>query len=639
MQGHRLLRGVGILIIIVAIVYLLLAIGGAIWLGNRGVGDGWGTGWTGWLTIPLAGGAVFAALMLLVFGLMLFFLAKIDNNIAEAERRRMEAMVRPRAQPSVSGSRVATANLPDAPSVAAPVVAGTVAATAVAAAAVDEPVEETSTPAVELPVAAADAEIAVDAAAPWEDTRAGIEEPAAAAEAGEVVSVDEVSLPVEEVAGAADTVLPSVEIEEPLAEWGAAPVAAAAVVEAVEPEVALPELSRDLAVEVHELEVEAPPDLSDVEIPAVVVPTVEVEPVDAELERTDLPEVDVPEVVLPGAVEPLDAELAGVDMPEITAPELAVEAPAVELSEAALDDLNVPPVLPEEIELPRVDVSAPEVELETEDMSAPSVGITGAALAAGAVAVTHEPAPEPEPEPVALPAADARLPEVEITEVAPEPEVAAAEATLAAATGVPETEAAPATAPAEVSEVAQLKAEVASLKEMLAQLAAQLLPAAGAAAAGTAAAAAPAQPEPAEPPAAVNASNKLPGTDEVARIAAEMNAAGPRRPRTVAKPMPPELPAAAETPAPEPPVEVRAAAPADASEAVAPVVTPGEDNLEVIAGLGPIYAKRLRELGVTTFAQLADAPYDVLYKVTRGNLERVIKEDWRGQARRLAKKD
>ena len=37
----------------------------------------------------------------------------------------------------------------------------------------------------------------------------------------------------------------------------------------------------------------------------------------------------------------------------------------------------------------------------------------------------------------------------------------------------------------------------------------------------------------------------------------------------------------------------------------------------------------------TTYQQLAEASYQVLEKVTRGNLERVVKEDWRGQARRL----
>jgi predicted flap endonuclease-1-like 5' DNA nuclease len=100
----------------------------------------------------------------------------------------------------------------------------------------------------------------------------------------------------------------------------------------------------------------------------------------------------------------------------------------------------------------------------------------------------------------------------------------------------------------------------------------------------------------------------------VARIAAEMNAlkSKPNRPTPAA------TPGATTT--------VRALQPVNAA---------GEDNLEIILGVGPIYAKRLREAGITTYQQLAEASYEVLEKVTRGNLERVIKEDWRGQALRL----
>jgi predicted flap endonuclease-1-like 5' DNA nuclease len=547
---------------------------------------------------------------------MLFFLAKIDNNIAEAERRRMEAVVRPRVQPSVAEARVAAVNLPDTAVVAAP--AAAVATGAVLVSNRDES-EQIFVPAVEQPAATGEAEIPAPVVAPLDETFT-VEEEAPAVEFEEAPALDraavgEASIPADAVAAA--TVLPSVEIEEPAGEWGAATVVAAASAEMSEREADLPDVSRDLAVEVLELEVEAPPDLADVAVPGIAVAPV---------------------------VESLDADLAGVDMPELD----AVDAPEFALPEAEVDELNVPPVLPREIELPRVDVPAPEAEFESDDMSVRGMGVAGAALFAAGAAAAHETAPEPETEiePVVLPDADTRLPEIEIVDVEPEPEIAA-EAALAAATGVPEAEAAAAAAPVspETGEVAQLKAEVASLKEMLAQLAAQLLPAAGAAAVGAAAvgaAATPAQPEvaergpePVEPPAVVDTSNKLPGTDEVARIAAEMNAAAPRRPRTVAKPKPPETPAAEVAPAPQLPVEARA--PIEAVDAAPPVAAAGEDNLEAISGLGPIYAKRLRELGVTTYAQLADAPYDVLYKVTRGNLERVIKEDWRGQARRLAK--
>lgn len=653
MQGHRLLRGVGVFIIIVAFVYLLLAIVGALWLGRQGLGDGWGTGWTGWLTLPLAGGAVFAALTLLVFGLMLFFLAKIDNNIAEAERRRAEIAARPRVEPTVAASRVATVNLPSAAVAEAPAAAAAAAATgAVAAGAVavaagaDAPAGERV---VETEVAEAEA-----ASAPWQEPVVEVTAPEADAEAVAELESEAQAVSEAEVALADDaTVLPSVEIEGPDAGWGVAAAVAAVGIAAAHADDEEPDLA---AEETTELEVEALPavDMPDVELSRMDVPEAALPEV--ELLADDAAGVQLPEVLTAAVVvDALDADLADVDMPAIAEREadLTVAVPDH-------DDLNVPPVLPDEIELPRVDVSAPEADLETEAMAAGGIGLAGLALGAAALASREE----PEPEAADAPVGDTRLPEIEISEVSAEAELApageiAAAAALADATGVPESEAfapadgspaaatetAAATAAPEAGEVAQLKAEVASLKEMLAQLAAQLLPAAGAAAAGaTVAAAASAQeeparsPEPVEAPAAVDPSSRLPGTDEVARIAAEVQAANPRRPRTVAKPAAPEAPAV-ETPAPAAP-----AAPAtearEATPMALPAVTlPGEDNLEMIDGLGPIYAKRLRELGVTTFAQLADAPYDVLHKVTRGNLERVIKEDWRGQARRLAKKE
>jgi predicted flap endonuclease-1-like 5' DNA nuclease len=668
---------VGILIIIVAIVYLLLAVGGAIWLGNRGLGDGWGTGWTGWLTLPFAAGAVFAALMLVVFGLMLFFLAKIDDNLAEAERRRQQAVMRPRVQPSVAETRVATANLPAVSATEASGAAAVVVGTAAIATATAEPeaevialpggVEDTA------PEAVATSAVAVEEAeadAPWE-------EPVAAPDAPEVVGPEapaafEASSPSVEgalVAGAAAaTILPRIEMEEP-----AEDLPAVAAIKVDETGVALPEAERAVeVVDVVELEVEAPPVLEvseagilssearveegrETHLPEALLAAAAVHAVHEQRSAEDeIPEIDVPRVEVPGlvtgaAVVDASDELSGVDMPEAVAPDAALETPLPELPTASFDDLNVPPVLPDEVELPRVDVAAPETELETEEMSDRGISLAGAALAAGAVAAAiPEQEPEPQPETVAIDTAATRLPEIEITEVEPASAAVEADATLAAATGVPESETAPAPAPDAVTpqpnEVAELKAEVASLKEMIAQLAAQLRPAASAAAVGGAAAgaavaaAAAGEPEaparaqePSETAAAVEPSAKLPGADEVARIAAEVNAAAPRRPRTVAKP--PAPPPASEPATPE------ARAPEPATELVAPVIPPGEDDLEAIAGLGPIYAKRLRELGVTTYAQLADAPYDVLHKVTRGNLERVIKEDWRGQARRLSKKD
>ena len=104
---------------------------------------------------------------------------------------------------------------------------------------------------------------------------------------------------------------------------------------------------------------------------------------------------------------------------------------------------------------------------------------------------------------------------------------------------------------------------------------------------------------------------RLPGAEEAARIAAELKAlkaASGSRPRVdVAAPVEtPDLPQADRT-----------------------------DDLTLIKGIGPSYARKLREVGITSFAALAEAGDDLLEALTEGNLERVVRDDWRGQARRL----
>ena len=74
-----------------ALVYLVLGVIGAISLGGSGLGEGWSSGWRGWLTIPILAGTCLGFVALLVFGALLYFLAKIDNNLAEAQQRMAEA--------------------------------------------------------------------------------------------------------------------------------------------------------------------------------------------------------------------------------------------------------------------------------------------------------------------------------------------------------------------------------------------------------------------------------------------------------------------------------------------------------------------------------------------------------------------
>ena len=83
--------------------------------------------------------------------------------------------------------------------------------------------------------------------------------------------------------------------------------------------------------------------------------------------------------------------------------------------------------------------------------------------------------------------------------------------------------------------------------------------------------------------------------------------------RPVGKPAPVEKPAAAEKPAP--------------TEKVAPDPGKGEeqaDNLEVIVGIGPTYARRLQRAGIKTFGQLAALSADEVR-------EKIDIQPWQGE--------
>ena len=95
----------GIVIIAAALVYLVLGVIGAISLGGSGLGEGWSSGWRGWLTIPIFLATCLGFVALLVFGALLYFLAKIDANLAEAQQRIAAAA----AKPAVVSAPVAVA--------------------------------------------------------------------------------------------------------------------------------------------------------------------------------------------------------------------------------------------------------------------------------------------------------------------------------------------------------------------------------------------------------------------------------------------------------------------------------------------------------------------------------------------------
>jgi hypothetical protein len=69
-------------------------------------------------------------------------------------------------------------------------------------------------------------------------------------------------------------------------------------------------------------------------------------------------------------------------------------------------------------------------------------------------------------------------------------------------------------------------------------------------------------------------------------------------------------------------------------------VLPDADDLKLINGIGPAVESRLHGIGILTFAQLAAlSPADIAASVSDLSgltTERIIKQDWIGQARRLA---
>lgn len=59
-----------------------------------------------------------------------------------------------------------------------------------------------------------------------------------------------------------------------------------------------------------------------------------------------------------------------------------------------------------------------------------------------------------------------------------------------------------------------------------------------------------------------------------------------------------------------------------------------EDDLSLIQGIGPAYARRLNDAGITSFSQLAEADPESLIEIT--GVSRWDPKDWKVQARDLA---
>ncbi|WP_291845205.1 hypothetical protein [Maricaulis sp.] len=105
------------------------------------------------------------------------------------------------------------------------------------------------------------------------------------------------------------------------------------------------------------------------------------------------------------------------------------------------------------------------------------------------------------------------------------------------------------------------------------------------------------------------------------------------------KTKPTAKPAAAKTAAPKPAGTAKAAAKAKAPAAAEPVAA-GHADLGVIKGLGPKAAAALKAGGVTSLAQIAgwtDADIERWDQAINGR-GRIVRDDWVGQARKLAGK-
>ena len=337
-----------------------------------------------------------------------------------------------------------------------------------------------------------------------------------------------------------------------------------------------------------------------VDVPAIETPEVELPTVEAHVEA---PEVELPEVELP-KVEAPEVELPKVELPE-------VEAPEVELSEVEVPEVELPEVEAPEVELPKVEL--PEVELpsRTAGGRTPEVELRGQ--------VPEVEVPESKRQLNCRRSKRRKLnPEVELPDrsagsAAAQVEIDAPvkkhlrrrnrlptcrppcrgilryrDTELPAVTLPPMPDAAAVAGAEAESEAARLRAQVAELEARLAALRQ-------------------AEAADADAPIEAGVSGKLPGADEAARIAAEMRAAG-----LLSHPDEGSTPAAPTTPAPQ------------------------ADNLLLIQGIGPYYAQRLKEIGIVTFLQLAEASDETLARVTGTFSDRVKREDWRGQARRMA---
>lgn len=67
----------------------------------------------------------------------------------------------------------------------------------------------------------------------------------------------------------------------------------------------------------------------------------------------------------------------------------------------------------------------------------------------------------------------------------------------------------------------------------------------------------------------------------------------------------------------------------------APAGRVAPDDLEIINGIGPVFARRLQEAGVRTFAELAATSPERLLEIVRSSPGLADPDSWRAQAAQL----
>ena len=394
MRRYRTVKFIAALIFLAALFYCLVSLVAAVWMARGGPGDGWGPGWRGWILLPVLVSGCFGAIGLLVFGAVLFFLTKIENNLAQAARGHAVAAPRPtNVQPPAVEPLVVPSPAETPPGVIEPIAIPDIAAAGATglAVAAEQPLEQVEPP------------IAIEAALP-EPVAVEWPAPVMAEAAVELESGVQVSIPAP---------LPEPSQIGPLAAEVELPPPA---VESVPVIVAAESPAAEIEAGVQEPQIAVEPVVESL-APAVIAPQPEFHFPTVEIFESEPEEAAASEVRRVPAIEvtapKLEAALPEVELPqvEIAAPRLEAVLPEVALPQVEVAAPKLAAVLPE-VALPQVEIAAPKLEAALPEVALPQVEVEAPKLEAALPEPRRVPAIE-----IAAPKLEAALPEVELPQV------------------------------------------------------------------------------------------------------------------------------------------------------------------------------------------------------------------------------